>query len=82
MCRRINLRIDYIYGFCTVHGGWEFSYTHGHGTSSWISTKAPVGAAPTTSTFLTLHLASMDWESQLQDETRFDGIPNPSLCKS
>ena len=32
---------------------------------------SPVGAAPTTSSFLTLHLASMDWaKTKLQDETR------------
>ena len=31
---------------------------------------SPVGAAPTTSSFSTKYLASMDWTNQLQDEMR------------
>ena len=31
---------------------------------------SPVGAAPTTSSFLTKHLASMDWAKQLHNETK------------
>ena len=30
---------------------------------------SPVGAAPTTSSFSTEHVASVDWANQLQDET-------------
>ena len=33
---------------------------------------SPVGAAPTTSSFSTQHLASMDWAKQLQDEASFE----------
>ena len=31
---------------------------------------SPVGTAPTTSSFSTYFLASMDWAKQLQDKTR------------
>ena len=38
-----------------------------HSEVVWAS---PVGAAPTTSSFSTAHLISMDWAKTLQDETR------------
>ena len=41
---------------------------------------SPIGAAPTTSSFSTWHLASMDWAKRLQDETRY--IKVLKICAS